>query len=365
MIKIPKNIQHLNPYKPGMSTEELANAKKLKRIVKLASNENPRGASHMGMEMLQKVTEQSSLYPNPSAPYLVQTLSESLCVSSKQIVCGSGIDSLLASIIIAFSSENDEILTSEGTFIGIYVHARKYGRKLTKIPLKKWTYDLDTILDSITERTKIIYIANPNNPTGTMFLRPQFEIFFEKVPKDVLVVLDEAYEDYAYYHPEYAEGLDFLNENLITLRTFSKAYGLAGLRVGYAVASCKLIAELYKVKLPFEPNRIAQFCAAAAFLDYDFVYETLCLNKKILGMMYKFFQYIELPFIKSFTNFVMLILPSTEIALKFTDRCLDYGLILRHLGSFGIPNAIRITTGTEEDTLYAFRVIKRVWTECQ
>lgn len=362
MINIPEHIQQLLPYRPGMLIEDLANKRKLSRIVKLASNENPRGPSPMAIKAIQEVADKSHHYPNPASPLLVKALSNKLAINPKQIICASGIDSLLASIITAFSSENDEVLTSQGTFIGIYVHAGKFKRKLIQVPLRSLAYDLEALINAISSKTKIIYLANPNNPTGTMFFRSDFAKFMARVPKNVLVVLDEAYEAYGCSHPEYVRGLEFLEENVITLRTFSKVYGLAGLRVGYAVGAEKVIAELYKVKQPFEPSRPAQFAAAAALLDENHVKMTISLNQKILAKMQSFFQSIELPFVKSsWTNFIMLHMPSQDFALNFQQECLEKGLILRYLGPFGIPNGLRITTGLEDETLFALNVIKNIW----
>ncbi len=360
MVVIPKHIQKLTPYRPGMPIEDLAKERNLSRIVKLASNENPNGPSPKALEAINKALPMSHLYPNPVAPVLVDSLSKKLSLKPEQIVCGNGIDSLLASIITAFSSVNDEILTADATFIGIYVHAAKFGRKLTLVPLKNWTFDLDAIAKAVTDKTKIIYIANPNNPTGTMFLRHDFDNFMKKVPDNVLVVLDEAYEHYASLHPEYVNGLEFLNNNLISLRTFSKVYGLAGLRVGYAIGVERLISELYKVKLPFEPGTPAQFAAAAALSDDKYVADSVELNKNILEKMKTFFNSVKLQYLESWANFLMIKAPSTEYAVAFQNECLEHGLILRHVAPFGAPNGIRITTGNEDGTHFAFNVITKV-----
>lgn len=361
MVEIPEHIQRLQSYRPGIPLEELARERGLTRIIELASNENPRGPSPKALAAVQETMDQSHRYPDPASPSLVHAISKWLCLNPAQIICGSGIDSLLGSIIITFSSEGDEILTSSGTFVGIYAHAGRLGRKLRQIPLRSWTYDLDGISRAISSRTKIIYLANPNNPTGTMFFRSDFKAFIEKAPEDVLVILDEAYEAYASHHPEYVRGIEFLRENLITVRTFSKVYGLAGLRVGYAVGHEKLIAELYKVRLPYEPSRPAQVAATTALFDKEYVKETVSLNQETMAKMQDFFKSIELPFIESLANFLMLPLPSSEIAFSLQQGCLNRGLVLRHLAPFGVPNGVRITTGTKDDISFALDVINEVW----
>lgn len=361
MIQIPLNVQELLPYKPGMPSEELANRVKLKRIVKLASNENPIGSSPKAIDLIREKIDRAHIYPNQASPQLVNSISEKLLVDHSKIICGSGIDSLLASIIIACSSGGDEIVTSCGTFIGIYVHARKFNRTLVQTELKNWGYDLQAILKSVSDKTKIIYIANPNNPTGSMFFRDEFKEFIEKVPDNVLVVLDEAYNEYACSYAGYVDGIEFKRENLITMRTFSKVYGLAGLRVGYAIGHEKIIAQIYKVKMPFEPNRLGQFAACAALGDDEFVEQTVELNQNMLTKMCSFFDSIKLPYVKSWANFVLLIMPSRDFALNFHNACLEKGLILRHVEPFGISNGIRVTTGMQDDTFFALNIIEEVW----
>ncbi len=361
MIKIPKHVQELKPYKAGKPIEELAREKGLTRIVKLASNENPLGPSPKAVEAAKKYLDQLHRYTNPSAYRLVHALAKKYNKKPEQIVTGSGSDSILQYIVTAFSDEDDKILTSEGTFIGWYVNTDKYGRKSIKVPLKNYHFDLDGIIKNISAKTKIIYLANPNNPTGTMFSKKEFENFINEVPKNVLVVLDEAYTVYADSNPEYPNGLNYELENLIVLRTLSKAYGLAGLRIGFAVGPEVLIKELYKVKLPFEPNILAQEAAIAAIEDDDFLDKTKKQNEKSLKKMQKKFDELGIEYVTTSANFYLILFPSEEITAKFNEKCLDRGLILRHVNTFGIPNGIRINSGTDEETDYALEVIEEVY----
>jgi histidinol-phosphate aminotransferase len=193
MIKIPEHIQKLRPYKAGKPIEELAQEKGITKIVKLASNENPLGPSPKAVEEIKKHIPELHRYTNPSAFRLVNAIAARYNKRPGQIVTGSGSDSLIQFLITAFSDDEDELISSVGTFIGWYVNADKYGRKSTLIPLKNYHFDLERIADRVSEKTKIIYLANPNNPTGTMFTKKEFENFMEKVPDRVLVVLDEAY----------------------------------------------------------------------------------------------------------------------------------------------------------------------------
>ncbi len=361
MIKIPEWILNLRPYIPGKPISELAREKSLQRIVKLASNENPLGPSPKAMKAVIENISEAHRYVDRTAPELVAKIASKFGKNPDQIICGHGVDSLLGYILCAFTRENDEVLTSDGTFIGIYVNVRKLGRKLSLVPLKNYTYDLEAIGSSISPQTKIIYLANPNNPTGTIFTKKQFEEFIADVPEDILVILDEAYTEFVSKDPEFPNGLDYDYDNLIVTRTLSKTYGLAGLRVGFAAGPEKIIGELYKVKLPFEPNYAAQKAAAAALDDDEFLKKTLEVNEKSLGRMAARFDEIGIEYVKTHANFLLLLMPSTEFAESFNEECLNSGLILRHVKPFGIPNGIRINSGTEDETSFALEVIEKVY----
>jgi histidinol-phosphate aminotransferase len=360
MITLPQHIETLTPYIPGKPIEQLAREKKLDRIVKLASNENPLGTSPKAVAAAQRVLSGSYRYVDPGTPELVTALSRKLGRHPSQIICGSGIDGLLGNIITAFSDAGDEVLTSEGTFIGIYVNTRKMGRRLIQAPAAEYAYDLSAILRYITAQTRIIYLANPNNPTGTYFNRNEFERFMVEVPDSVLVVLDEAYYNYAAELPDYPNGLAYDFNNLIVTRTFSKDYGLAGMRVGYAIGPEALIRQLYKVRLPFEPNLVGQAAAVAALKDEAFLKETLETNRRNLNRMAKRFTELGIAYLPSAANFLLMILPDEEAATAFNAACLDRGLIVRHVLTFGVSNGIRINTGTDDEVDYALRVIEEI-----
>lgn len=361
MIRIPKRVQELKPYIAGKPIEELAREKKLDRIVKLASNENPLGPSPLAVEAIKRSASEIHRYTDPTNHDLVEALAKTLGKKPAQIICGHGIDSLLGDIIGAFTLTADELLTCDGTFIGIYVNTKKHTRTLTTVPLKDFTFDLSGILASITSKTRLIYLANPNNPTGTMFGKSDFESFMKQVPDSVLVILDEAYSTYALEFDDYPDGLDYEFENLIVTRTLSKIYGLAGARIGFAVGPEYLIRELYKVRLPFEPNLLAQQAATAALNDDEFLRRTVSLNKESLGQMSACFKELGIKQIETTANFILLLMPSEEFALRFNDECQNRGLILRHVAAFGIPNGIRINSGTIDETEFALNIIRQVY----
>ncbi|MCH8941994.1 MAG: histidinol-phosphate transaminase [Bacteroidetes bacterium] len=360
MIKIPKYVEDLKPYKAGKPIDELFREYGLKKIVKLASNENPLGPSPKAMEAIKKHIIEIHRYTNPAAFDLVNAIAKKINKSPNQIVTGSGSDSLLQYIISAFSEEGDELITSKGSFIGWYVNVNKYGRISKQVEQNNNRFDLEKIAENITEKTKIIYLANPNNPTGTIFTKQEFENFLLKVPENILIVLDEAYTVYAQSNPDYPNGLEYDNKNLIVLRTLSKAYGLAGIRIGFAVGHEELIKILYKVKLPFEPNSLAQVAAIAALNDDDFLRKTVELNNKSLKKFKQIFDELSIKFLPSSANFFLMLFADEDYTVKFKDECLKKGLILRHVKSFGIPNGIRINSGTDEETEFAINVISQV-----
>jgi len=363
MIKILNRIKNLRPYKAGKPISELAREKNLKRIIKLASNENPLGPSPKAVEAIKENVWNLHRYVDPMANEMVMAISKKYNIQPQHIVCGNGTDSLIADIVSAFSDQGDEVLTSEGSFIGIYVSTNKQERVLKQIPLKDYGYDLDAIIQAVNEKTKIVYLANPNNPTGTMFTGTEFEQFMENIPDNVLVILDEAYEAYAKEFDDYPVGVDYWYDNLLVTRTLSKVYGLGGLRVGYTVGPEYLISALAKYKLPFEPNCLAQVAAVAALNDDDFLNETVETNRRSLKTMKDKFKELGIPYVDSTTNFLMILMPSESFAVGFNNNCLNKGLILRHVEPFGVPNGIRINSGTDEETKFALEIIEKVYQE--
>ncbi|MEZ4846356.1 MAG: histidinol-phosphate transaminase [Bdellovibrionota bacterium] len=361
---VPKHIQGLQPYKPGKSIRDAAKEFGISKWIKLASNENPLGVAPAAKKAATEAIDEGYIYPHPRSPELLEVLSKKFNRKEDEIIVGNGIDALLAYIIMAFTTEGEEILTSEGSFIGTYVNVNKLGRSLKTVPLKNWEYDLDALYKAGSDKTKIIYLSNPNNPTGSAFGKQAWEKFLNSVPKNVLIILDEAYYEYACGHKDYPNGLDYPLDRLIVTRTMSKAYGMANFRVGYAFSSPEIIQQIQKVKLPFEPSTISVKAAAAALLDEDFLEKTQKLNEIGLGFFAKEFKRLGISFKEeTFGNFIMMIFENEAQALKFNDECLKKGLILRPLGSFGIPQGVRINTGTIVENKHAMAIIEKVFNE--
>jgi histidinol-phosphate aminotransferase len=287
-------------------------------------------------------------YPNGGLD-LRRELARQYDVRVENVIAGSGSEGIMSNIIRAFLCDEDEVLTTESAFIGFQVLAKSRGVKYRTVPYKDWHYDLEALAGQINERTKIIYLANPNNPTGTIFTRLEFDRFYAHVPERVLIILDEAYFEYAKDNPRYPDSMHYRYDNVITLRTFSKVYGLAGARIGYGFAHEELIANLLKVKLPFEPSTLAQAAGIGALADKEFLHHSLELNARGIRLLTESLRGMGFEIPPSDANFVMLPLASGQEAQRIAEGLLRQGIIVRPLGAFGLPNALRISTGTDED----------------
>jgi histidinol-phosphate aminotransferase len=349
MPLVPAYIKRLSPYKAGKSAEELARESGLKRIVKLASNENPLGPSPRALAAAQRAMEEGHRYPDQRSLELRTALAQRFDVKLDNVITGAGSEGIMSAIMRTFLLDDDELISARGSFIGFRVLADASGRTTHWVPMKDYRYDLEQMADAINDYTKIVYLANPDNPTGTYFTVPEFDAFMERVPERVLVILDEAYFEYAQEKDDYPDSMHYRYDNVITLRTFSKVYGLAGLRVGYGFAHDELIGNLLKVKLPFEPSRPAQLAALAALEDEDHLAQSIRNNHDGKPLLEQAFQRLGLVTIPSAANFVTVRLADEEMAIKLTDGLLRRGVIVRHLGVFDWPDMIRITVGTPEE----------------
>jgi len=348
MPLVPPYIESLRPYEAGRTIESVRRQYGLTRIAKLASNENPLGTSPAALEAMRHSLETLNLYPDGGLR-LREVLADQFDLKVENVIAGSGSEGIMSNIIRAFLCDEDEVLTTEAAFIGFQVLARSRGVKYRTVPYRDWHYDLEALASHINENTKIIYLANPNNPTGTIFTRHQFDDFYRHVPERVLIILDEAYFEYAKDNPRYPDSMHYRYDNVITLRTFSKVYGLAGARIGYGFAHEELIRNLLKVKLPFEPSTPAQAAGIAALSDHEFLHRSLELNARGLRFLTEGLQDVGLSVVPSQANFVMTVLPSEEDAMRTFEDLLSQGVVVRPLKAFGLPNCLRISTGTDAD----------------
>jgi len=360
MPLVPDHINALEPYRAGKSTEELRRQLGLKKIIKLASNENPLGVSPKAMKAMQKHLAEVNRYPSPDSYELRNMLAGIYHVKMNNVFTGHGSESIISTIMRTFLHDHDTVLTSEGTFVTFRIQAQSRGIKIVEVPLKNYRYDLQAIAEKITETTKIIYLANPNNPTGNIFSDEEFKQFMNKVPMRTLVLLDEAYFEFAVHDPLYPDSMKYRFDNVISLRTFSKAYGLAGVRIGYGFAHENLINNLMKIKLPFEPSAPAQAAALAALKDDRFLNKTVELAREGRIYFYEIFKQLDIPYLESHANFVTIILESEEQVNRIYEALLKVGVIVRPLKSFGLPNCIRVTTGLPEENACFAESLKKV-----
>ncbi len=275
---VPKNIQDIQPYKPGKPLEEVERELGVQAI-KLASNENPLGPSPKALEAVRHYLEHIELYPDDTGYYLRQKLAERLKVGMDEIILGAGSSDILAMAFHALLTPDTELLTSEGSFIVYYLLGQMKGCRMVCTPMRDFTYDLHAMAERLSPQTRIVLIANPNNPTGTIVRRKQVSEFLKKVPESALVILDEAYFEFV-GDPEYPDSMEYFREgkNVLTIRTFSKAYGLAGLRIGYGVARTEIVETLQKVRMAFNTGSLGQVAAMAALNDQAHVQRTVESN---------------------------------------------------------------------------------------
>ncbi len=361
---VPSYIRELKVYQAGKPIDELTREKGLTRISKLASNENPLGPSPFAIREMTNALWDIHRYPDMHAYALKSQLSELYNLKAENITLGNGSEGIMGYIARAFLGPGSEVLTSENTFIGFYILARSVGAQLNCVPLTKdFRYDVEAIAKAINEKTKIIYIANPNNPTGTYITKTEFDLLMDHVPDHVLVILDEAYFEYANEYDDYPDSMDYRYDNVITLRTLSKAYGLSGIRVGYGFAHEDLIENLNKVKLPFEPNLIAQKGAVGALKDRPHLERTLKTNSKLLKECEQFLIEKNFSPIKSITNFITIKTGSAEASDFLFGKLLDEGVIIRPLKANEMADFVRISIGTEEEMQHFYEAMTKVLPE--
>ena len=360
MPLVPSYIKKLKSYKPGKPIEEVQRELGLKNIIKLASNENPLGPSPKALNAIQNSMIDSHRYPDASGYELRKKLSNRFNVNINNVVLGSGSEGIMSTIMRTFLLNDDEIVSAMNSFIGFRVLANASGNKIHWVPMNSYRYDLESMADKINDYTKIIYIANPDNPMGTYITREEFDTFYSHVPDRVLIILDEAYFEYAESKEDYPDSMTYRYDNVITLRSFSKAYGLGGVRIGYGFAHDELINNLLKVKVPFEPSTLAQIAGHAALDDSDFLSKTIETNRKGMEYLKKQLKAIGVKYIPSITNFITTIWESESRATQLTEKLLKKGVIVRQLNSFGWPMHIRISIGLEKENQRFIKSLKEI-----
>lgn len=336
-------LKDISPYIPGKPISDVQRELGLSDVIKLASNENPFGCSPKVSDALKDVLSEIPLYPDGNATVLREKLAKKHSLKPDQFIFGAGSNEIISFIAQVFLNPGDESIYANPSFTWYDTAVKSTGAIPVTISLKDYTHDLDGMKNAISDKTKIIWICNPNNPTGTIVTCEQLDEFLKSVSTDIVVVLDEAYYEFA-MGANYPESIPLLEKypNLIILRTFSKAYGLASLRVGYGMASTEVISYLNRIRPPFNVNSLAQMAAVSALDDQEFVCNTVNETKKGLDLLYKAFEKLKLRYVKSYANFVWVEtnLSSTELFKKLLHK----GIIIRPF----MGNWVRITVGTEK-----------------
>ncbi|MGE6244887.1 histidinol-phosphate transaminase [Psychrobacter proteolyticus] len=360
------SILALAPYQTGKPIEELTREYGVSDVVKLASNENPMGCSPRVTLAVTEQLGQLSRYPDGNGYYLKQALADFNDVNANQITLGNGSDDLLDILARSFVGADDAIVYSQYAFVVYPMLAKMQGATGIEVPAQRFGHNLKAMSQAVQDNpnTKIVFIANPNNPTGTQLEQKELRQFVASVSSSVLVVLDEAYIEYS---PE-SNNRALLDEfdNVIIVRTFSKAYGLAGLRVGYALSSVAVADLLNRIRQPFNVSRVGLAAAAAALADQDFIEKTRLINDEQMRWLEKQFDALGLGFVKSHANFIMV-----EVQVEMEDitaasihqALLEQGVIVRPLDAYGLPNWLRITVGVAEDNLRLIDTLRSILTE--
>lgn len=341
-----KRLNKIKPYEPGKPIEEVQRALGLKEVYKLASNEIPFAPVYI-RKAVSKEINNINRYPEGSCFYLRKSLASKLKVKESQIVFGNGSDELITLILRATIEDKDEVIVGYPTFLIYELQAAVAGAKIIRVPLCDLRYDLEAMAKKITKKTKIIFIANPDNPTGTYVAQKEVEKFLKSIPKNILVFFDEAYFEFA--PSDYPKTFDFLKKrgNIIISRTFSKVYGLAGLRIGYAITTEKIANVLNKIREPFNINRFAQVAALAALKNNKFLENTRAYIFNEKEYLYNELRRLNISFKESATNFVLI--DFKKDTSKLNAYLLKKGIIVRSMTSWGLKNCFRVTAGLHKE----------------
>lgn len=380
MIKAPEHIKTISPYIPGKPIEELEREIGIKNSIKLASNENPIGPSPAAvkaiMNSLRSFKSSYSLnrYPDGSGYYLKNALSEILSknpplppfskrglrgitykINPDEIILGNGSNELLDMAVRTFLVSGDEAVMAHPSFVVYSMAVQSAGGKAIRVPLKDYKHDIDAMLAAVTPRTRMLFIANPNNPTGTMNTKAELDRLMNNIRDDILVVVDEAYCEYV-TDPEYADSLKHFRDgkDILILRTFSKIYGLAGLRIGYGIARRDIITEMNKIRAPFNTSSIAQKAAIEALKDKKHIRKSKEMNNKGKKYLYKELSSLGIKYIPTEANFIYILMDEDSMAVY--EALLKHGVIIRPVG----PRELRVTIGLSEENKRFIKALKTV-----
>ena len=351
-------------YQPGKPIEELEREYGVKNAIKMASNENALGPSPKALKAVRENLEKIHRYPDGGCYYLREKLSKTLKLKPESIVFGNGSDELLVFIVRAFLGEGEEVIIADPTFLIYEISSQAQNGSVIKVPIKDFSYDLEGMRKKINAKTRLIFIANPDNPVGTYTSTKRLNAFLKLVPKHVIVVLDEAYYEFAQSKKDYPDSLALLHayKNIVVTRTFSKAYGLSGLRVGFAVADPSIAAALNKVREPFNVNLLAQVAAVAALDDKAHLKKTVEMVEEGRGYLTAQLEELGCEVVETATNFILADLKTD--AAKIYEKLLHLGVIVRPMAVWGLPQFIRVTIGRSRENQFFIQKLKQIFKEC-
>lgn len=359
--KVADYIEKLMPYVPGKPIEELERELGIKNSIKIASNENPLGPSPLALKAIKKALKNLHRYPDGAGTMLKERIAKEYKIKPDMVIIGNGSNEILELLVATFMVPNDEAVMSEHAFVVYSLAVDSRGlKKVVAPPAKNFGHNLEKMLEMVNEKTRIVFIANPNNPTGTYVTRKELLNFISKVPKRVLVVIDEAYFDYV-EKKDYPDGVELIKKgikNIVAVRTFSKIYGLAGLRIGYGIAEPEIVQYVNRVRQPFNTNSLAQVAATAALDDKEHIRRSLENNREGMRYLEEEFSKIGIEYIPSVANFILFRspIPSNELY----QRLLQKGVIVRPMGGYKLPDWLRVTIGTPVENKRFISCLKEI-----
>jgi histidinol-phosphate aminotransferase len=359
-IQRQRGLDALKPYVPGTPIEEVQREFGLTDVIKLASNENPLGPSPKAVAAIEAALRNLNLYPDGQSYYLRHAMAERLGqgITAEMIAMGNGADGIIMQTCMAYLEESDEAIVSVSSFPVYDIYINVMRARLTKIPMKGFRLDLQEMVGAITDQTKMVFVCNPNNPTGTIVTAAEVETFMAGVPDHVLVIFDEAYYELV-DSDLYPDTLDYIRQgrkNVMIMRSFSKVYGLAGVRLGYAVAAPEVLAPLNQVKEPFAVNLLAQAAGIAALEDEAFLKKSVETNRAGRQFLYREFERLGLRYLESHTNFVLVEIGSNAVQVQ--QQLLRAGVIVRPCTGYDLPDYLRVTVGSESENARLIRSLE-------
>ncbi|MGQ9702870.1 MAG: histidinol-phosphate transaminase [bacterium] len=354
----PEYIRSLTPYSPGKPIEELERELGIKNSIKLASNENPIGPSKKALNAIIEALGGINRYPDGGGYYLKLKLSKIHKLDMNNIILGNGSNEIIEVAVRTFLRHGEEAIVAYPSFIVYETIVQASGGRVVRVDLKNFTYDLDSMVKAITPATRLIFIANPNNPTGTIIKNDEFEKFLNLVPENIIIILDEAYYEYV-RDKDCHSGTNYLksNKNLIVIRTFSKIYGLAGLRIGYGLADESLIEDMNKVRQPFNVNSLAQIAALAALDDKEHIKKSFDNNVIGLNYFYREIKKLGLYMVPSQANFLLVNVGNGEGVYK---KLLSRGIIVRPMNAYDLKEYIRVTVGLPHENEMFIKALSEI-----